>query len=73
MLLVRGELHDIQRLRTLLDHFAQATGLQINYPKSTVVPIHISEEAVEQCVSVLGMLEGRFPPKHILVSLCQPS
>ena len=42
LLLVRGELADVQTLRLLLDQFASATGLQINYNKSTAVPIHMT-------------------------------
>jgi len=33
LVLVRAELHDIQRLRTLLDHFAQATGFRLIMPR----------------------------------------
>lgn len=34
LLLVRGEMADVQALRTLFDQFACATGLQINYTKA---------------------------------------
>lgn len=63
LLLVRGDPSDIARLHTLLDQFAAATGLQINYNKSTAVPIHMEEETVAQCITVLGCRREGFP-KH---------
>jgi len=54
LLLVRGELTDVQSLRTILDQFASATGLQINYAKSTAVPIYMDEETIGDCISALG-------------------
>lgn len=41
-------------LKTLLDHFASATGLQINYYKSTFVPIHVPPEKAMPLASILG-------------------
>lgn len=41
LLLVCAEVTDIQRLRKILDNFALATGLKINFSKSTLVPMHV--------------------------------
>lgn len=41
LILVRANEAQVRRLRALLDDFAAATGLTINYHKSTFVPIHI--------------------------------
>jgi hypothetical protein len=38
----------------LLDHFANATGLQINYSKSTAVLIHMDEDNISDCITALG-------------------
>ena len=65
LLLVRGELSDVQRLRTLLDQFAQATRLQINYAKSTAEPIHMDEDTIQQCMSVLGCRREGFPQTYL--------
>jgi len=58
---------DATRLRTLLDQFANATGLQINYSynKSTAVPIHMDEETVAQCISTLGCRREGFPQRYL--------
>jgi hypothetical protein len=42
LILLREELVDVVRLRELLDLFTKATGLKINYTKSTVVPMNLS-------------------------------
>lgn len=65
LLLIRGHLPDVQRLRTLLVQFAQATGLQINHAKSTAVPMHMAEEDVEQCISALGCRREGFPQTYL--------
>lgn len=41
VILVHANEAQVRRLKTLLDNFAAATGLTINYHKSTFVPIHI--------------------------------
>lgn len=65
LLLIRGELADAQSLRNLLDQFASATGLQINYTKSTAVPIHMNEAAVLDCISALGCRRKGFPQTYL--------
>jgi hypothetical protein len=65
LLLVRGNLTDVQALKALLDQFACATGLQINYSKSTAVPIFMDEEEVMDCISVLGCRREGFPQTYL--------
>lgn len=43
LLLVRAEVTDIRRLKKTLDDFASATGLSINFSKSTLVPMHVDD------------------------------
>jgi hypothetical protein len=38
---VRADVSDIRRLKIALDNFASATGLKINYNKSTLVPMNV--------------------------------
>jgi hypothetical protein len=65
LLLVRGELEDVQSLRLMLDQFASATGLQINYSKSTAVPIHMNEEECRNASPLWAVDEKAFH-RHIL-------
>jgi len=65
LIIVRGELADVQNLRIILDQFADATGLQINYTKSTAVPIHMNGDTVRDCISALGYRREGFPQTYL--------
>jgi hypothetical protein len=65
LLMVRGQLADIQALKNILDQFASATGLQINYSKSTAVPIYMDEGTVQECISALGCRREGFPQTYL--------
>jgi hypothetical protein len=53
------------RLKELLSSFSQATGLSINYSKSTLVPMHTPTQDVETYVAVLGCAQGSFPQTYL--------
>jgi hypothetical protein len=40
LIVTRADTASVSRLRSLLDNFANATGLNINYSKSSVMPLH---------------------------------
>jgi hypothetical protein len=42
------------RVKLILDQFAHATGLVINFTKSTMVPMHVDQEMVAEMQAVLG-------------------
>ena len=48
LVVIRGEFQDILNLKIILDRFAAATGLRINYSQSTAVPIHMIEATASQ-------------------------
>jgi hypothetical protein len=58
---LRGELGDVIRIRELLENFSKATGLKINYSKSTTMPMHLSDSVATQCVQALGCRQEDFP------------
>jgi hypothetical protein len=65
LILLRGELGDVLRLRELLDSFSKAIGLKINYTKSIAVPMHLGESAATQCVQALGCRQEGFPQTYL--------
>ena len=65
LILVRAELSSVQRLKNVLDSFAAATGLKINFHKSTVVPMHVEAEILQQCRAILGCREEPFPQSYL--------
>jgi hypothetical protein len=64
-MLIRGEPEDVQCLKAILDSFALATGLKINYAKTTAVPIHLDESKADQCISILGGKREAFPQMYL--------
>jgi hypothetical protein len=56
-----AEVRGAARLKELLDLFADATGLTINFHKSTLVPLHVDDADQREIKAALGCrLEG-FP------------
>jgi hypothetical protein len=66
LLLLRGELSDVCRLKVLLEQSANATSLKINFDKSTTVPMHMPEDALPACVQALGCRQEGFPQTYLL-------
>jgi len=62
---LRGDLGAVQKLKTILDLFAAATGLTINYNKSSAVPIHMDEVLINQCIASLGYKRESFPQNYL--------
>jgi len=65
LIVCRGGVADVTRLRVLLDQFADATGLKINYSKSTAVPMHVPNTVLPQCIAALGCREEGFPQTYL--------
>lgn len=53
------------RLKLLLDQFAAATGLVINFSKSTLVPMYVDEAELAEISSVLGCCVQGFPQTYL--------
>ena len=65
LILLRGDTSNVSRLKHLLDQFSAATGLLINYDKSTVVPMHMEESTVKDCLEILGCRHEGFPQTYL--------
>ncbi|KAE8769377.1 hypothetical protein D1007_59033 [Hordeum vulgare] len=48
-------------LRRILDDFFAAIGLNINFDKSTLMPMHVSEDKLVDAVGALGCAMQGFP------------
>ena len=48
-------------VKLILDSYAKATGLKINYGKSQLMPINISDNEVQDLASLLGCQVGNMP------------
>lgn len=65
LIVARADGEAMLRLKGLLDSFSRATGLSINYSKSTLVPMHIPDSDVESYVNILGCTQGSFPQTYL--------
>jgi hypothetical protein len=51
---MRGDIVDVHELKNILQQFSEATGLRINYNKSTLVPIHMDMDLAAQSTAEIG-------------------
>jgi hypothetical protein len=65
LILLRAEDAQVRRLKVVLDDFAAATGLGINFSKSAFIPINVEEAHAATMVAILGCSVGGFP-RHTL-------
>lgn len=65
IILIRADSDDLTRLKTILDMFSDATGLKINFEKSTVTPMHVPPGALSQFVDILQCKIGSFPQTYL--------
>lgn len=65
LIVARANESAMVRLKELLRSFTRATGLDINYTKSTLVPMHVPALEVAQFVNILGCTEGAFPQSYL--------
>jgi hypothetical protein len=54
ILVMRASQRELLCLKALLESFAQSTGLRVNYAKSCIVPLNMSDEKAEILAGVFG-------------------
>jgi hypothetical protein len=65
LIVCQGDLNAASALKQIHDQFAAISRLHINYGKSTLVPIHMSEELTDECVLILGCSRQGFPQSYL--------
>ncbi|CAN6253863.1 unnamed protein product [Urochloa humidicola] len=65
LILVRGDVQTITALKQVLDSFSAATGLVINFHKSTFVPMNVDELVSIQMANILGCPVSTFPQTYL--------
>lgn len=61
LLYVKASGRELFTLKALLQYFAQGTGLKVNYHKSCLIPINISDEKADLLAGVFGYKVGSLP------------
>jgi hypothetical protein len=62
LIVLKGEAQGVVALKERLDQFAAMTGLHINFIKSTIGPIHMNDQVVQECVDILPQTHLCLPP-----------
>jgi hypothetical protein len=70
LIVTKADAGSIERLKRILDSFAAATGLKINFGKSSVVPLHTDPRTLAHCLGILGCKQEAFP-RTTLASPCR--
>lgn len=61
LVLVKADTKQLFCLKALLNTFASAIGLKVNYNKSNMVPINLNEDRIEILINTMGCKRGVFP------------
>jgi hypothetical protein len=61
LLIMKASQRELFCLKGILQSFSQSTGLKVNYSKSCMLPINISEETTMQLAATFGCQVGSFP------------
>ena len=64
-LLVKGDVSSRGTLKSILGEFSKATGLTINFHKSTFVPLHVNQDTGPAIANVLGCALSTFPQTYL--------
>ncbi|CAD6343412.1 unnamed protein product [Miscanthus lutarioriparius] len=64
LILLKGDVASVAKLRQILDAFSLATGLHINFHKSTFIPMNIDSAAATEMVNILGCDVSSFPQTY---------
>jgi hypothetical protein len=68
---MQGEARQLFFLKAILNSFDESTGLKVNYAKSMLVPINISEERSNILAQTFGCTKGTLPFTYLGLPLSQ--
>jgi hypothetical protein len=65
LIILRADDGAAEWLKSILDNIAAATGLVINFTKSTLVPMHVDDAGVASAAAVMGCVVEEFPQTYL--------
>ena len=65
LILTRGDVGSMQTLKQILENFSLATGLTINFHKSTFIPMNVPPDVASAMANVLGCTLSSFPQTYL--------
>jgi len=75
LIFMQGDARQLFFLKAILNSFAESKGLKVNYAKSMMVPINISEERFNILAQTFGCSKGTLPFTYLglPLSLSKPT
>jgi hypothetical protein len=75
LIFMQGDVNQLQHLKDILQTFAESAGLRVNYEKSFMVPINVTEERLDILATTLGCNKQTLPFTYLglPLSLTKPS
>jgi hypothetical protein len=61
LIILEGDPRQLFFLKTLLHNFSESSGLKVNYNKSMMLPINISDERLDHLARTFGCSKGSLP------------
>lgn len=61
LVIMEGDPNQLLFLKSVLNTFAESTGLKVNYRKSMMLPINLTEERLDHLTRTFGCTKGSFP------------
>jgi hypothetical protein len=61
ILIMQADMEQVMHLKTLLDSFSISTGLKVNFNKSSMVPINVSKEKINELANAFGCSIASMP------------
>jgi hypothetical protein len=58
---MKGDVDELNYLKSLLHMFAESTGLKVNFDKSMMVPINIAEDRFDELATTFDCSKGSLP------------
>jgi hypothetical protein len=65
LLLIQATTQAAHKLKLILDDFASATGLQINFSKTTYIPMNVLDSVATEIATILGTDTQSFPQTYL--------
>ena len=72
---MKGDIAELNHLKEILSSFAEASGLNVNFDKSTMIPINVLDDRLEVLASSFGCSKGTLPFTYLglPLSLANPT
>jgi hypothetical protein len=61
LIFMQGDINQLQHLKDILHSFAETTGLKVNFEKSFMAPINVTEDRLNILASTLGCSKESLP------------